>query len=242
MILLIFFSCSTKKNKPLNKGFHSIVSSYNILFNGNTSIEEGLLETQDSYSENFWNILPIEKINLSDDIITVDGIENVNFLKGEEKAAKTIQKHSMLINGRQRNPKIANAYLLLGKARYLDQRVVPALDAFNQVYKQPRINELWDQSVIWKAKSNIRLEQEALAIELLKKLLETKEINTQNKARANAILSMAYLQIEEEKKAFKPKSFSAKFLEPVKQCIKILRSCLLYSFKSSKVSFSALLE
>ena len=208
-ILLIFFSCSTKKNKPLNKGFHSIVSSYNILFNGNTSVEEGLLETQDSYSENFWNILPIEKISLSDDIITVDGIENVNFLKGEEKAAKTIQKHSMLINGKQRNPKIANAYLLLGKARYLDQRFVPALDAFNQVYKQPRINELWDQSVIWKAKSNIRLEQEALAIELLKTLLETKEINTQNKARANAILSMAYLQIEEEKKAFKPLKVAA---------------------------------
>ena len=214
-MLLIFFSCSTKKNKPLNKGFHSIVSNYNILFNGNSSIKEGLLETQDSYRENFWNILPIEKINLSEDIITVDGIENANFLKGEEKAAKTIQKHSMLINGRQRNPKIANAYLLLGKARYLDQRFVPALDAFNQVYKQPRTNELWDQSVIWKAKSNIRLEQEALAIELLKTLLETEEINTQNKARANAVLSMAYLQIGQDKKAFKPLKTAAE-IEPNK--------------------------
>ena len=196
--------CSTQKNKPLNKGYHSVLSSYNVLFNGNTSIDEGLLETESSFTENFWDILSIEKIKISDDIITVDGIDNANFLKGEEKAAKTIQKHSMLINGAQMNPKIANAYLLLGKARYLDQRFVPALDAFNQVYKQTLKNKLWDESVIWKAKCNIRLEQEALAIGLLKNLLKKEKVNDQNKARANAVLSMAYLQLNEEENAVKP--------------------------------------
>ena len=95
LLAFLFLGCSTKKNKPLNKGYHSVVSSYNVLFNGNESIDQGLLETQSSFKENFWDILPIEKINLSNDIITVDGIENANFLKGEEKAAKTIQKHSM---------------------------------------------------------------------------------------------------------------------------------------------------
>ena len=164
------------------------MSSYNVLFNGNSSVEEGLLQTQTAFKENFWNILPVEQINISEDIITVDGIENANFLKGEEKAAKTIQKHSMPIDGRQMNPKIANAYMLLGKARYLDQRFVPAIDAFNQVYKQKTTNELWDQSVIWKAKSNIRLEQENLAIEILKNVLQKENINKQNKAYANACL------------------------------------------------------
>lgn len=203
LLAFLFLGCSTKKNKPLNKGYHSVVSSYNVLFNGNTSVEEGLLETESSFTENFWNILPIEKIKISDEIITVDGIENKNFLRGEEKAAKTIQKHSMVFNGMQMNPKIANAYLLLGKARYLDQRFVPALDAFNQVYKQTLTNDLWDQSVIWKAKSNIRLEQEALAIELLKNLLKKEQLNSENKSRTNAVLSMAYLQIKEEESAVK---------------------------------------
>ena len=202
--ILFFFSCSTKKNKPLNKGYHSVVSSYNVLFNGNESIDQGLLETQSSFKENFWKILPIEKINLSNDIITVDGIENANFLKGEEKAAKTIQKHSMQIEGRQQNPKIADAYLLLGKARYLDQRFVPALDAFNQVYKQKLINEQWQLSVIWKAKSNIRLEQENLAIELLEGLLKQENLSKANKAYASATLAMAYLQLKKINKAIKP--------------------------------------
>jgi hypothetical protein len=55
----------------------------------------------------------------------------------ETKATKAIQKHSMNIDGRERN-QIDEAYLLLGKARYYDQRFIPALDAFNYIlYKYP---------------------------------------------------------------------------------------------------------
>jgi hypothetical protein len=34
---------------------------------------------------------------------------------------------------RRRNFQIDEAYLLLGKARYYDQRFIPALDAFNYI-------------------------------------------------------------------------------------------------------------
>ena len=121
----VFLACSAKKNKPINKGYHSLVSSYNVLFNGSTSIDEGVQEEYATNKENFWDILPVEKIKILDEIITVSGINNKKFLAGEEKAAKTVQKHSMLIRGNQENPKIANAYLMLGRARYLDQRFVP---------------------------------------------------------------------------------------------------------------------
>ncbi|MGY8948639.1 MAG: type IX secretion system periplasmic lipoprotein PorW/SprE [Flavobacteriales bacterium] len=197
-------SCSTKKNKSLNRSYHSVVSSYNVLFNGESSIEEGLLQTQESFVDNFWEFLPIEKINLSKEIITVDGIGNEKFLKSEEKAAKTIQKHSMLINNVQYNSKIAQAYLLLGRARYLDQRFIPALDAFNQVYKQNIIVDEWYHSVIWKAKCNIRLEQEELAIELLKNLLKKEKLSAKVKADANSVLAMAYLQLQKNDLAIRP--------------------------------------
>jgi tetratricopeptide (TPR) repeat protein len=201
---MLFLSCSTKKNKSLNRSYHSVVSSYNVLFNGESSIEEGLLQTQESFVDNFWEFLPIEKINLSKEIITVDGIGNEKFLKSEEKAAKTIQKHSMLINNVQYNSKIAQAYLLLGRARYLDQRFIPALDAFNQVYKQNIIVDEWYHSVIWKAKCNIRLEQEELAIELLKNLLKKEKLSAKVKADANSVLAMAYLQLQKNDLAIKP--------------------------------------
>ena len=203
LIVILFLGCSTQKNKTLNKRYHSTVSTFNVLFNGNESIKEGKESFLKSYQEDFWEILPVEPIESTDKIITVDGLENKSFLKAEEKAAKAIQKHSMLIGGVQYNPKTQDAYLMLGRARYLDQRYVPAIDAFNQVYKLNIENEVWKRSVIWKARSNIRLEQELVAVELLQELLKNKKNSSEIVAKAYSVLSMAYLKLNKTNEALK---------------------------------------
>ena len=203
LIVILFLGCSTQKNKTLNKRYHSTVSTFNVLFNGNESIKEGKESFLKSYQEDFWEILPVESIESTDKIITVDGLENKSFLKAEEKAAKAIQKHSMLIGGVQYNPKTQEAYLMLGRARYLDQRYVQAIDAFNQVYKLNIENEVWKRSVIWKARSNIRLEQELVAVELLQELLKNKKNSSEIVAKAYSVLSMAYLKLNKTNEALK---------------------------------------
>ena len=203
LIVILFLGCSTQKNKTLNKRYHSTVSTFNVLFNGNESIKEGKESFLKSYQEDFWEILPVESIESTDKIITVDGLENKSFLKAEEKAAKAIQKHSMLIGGVQYNPKTQDAYLMLGRARYLDQRYVQAIDAFNQVYKLNIENEVWKRSVIWKARSNIRLEQELVAVELLQELLKNKKNSSEIVAKAYSVLSMAYLKLNKTNEALK---------------------------------------
>ena len=203
LIVILFLGCSTQKNKTLNKRYHSTVSNFNVLFNGNESIKEGKESFLKSYQEDFWEILPVEPIESTDKIITVDGLENKSFLKAEEKAAKAIQKHSMLIGGVQYNPKTQDAYLMLGRARYLDQRYVQAIDAFNQVYKLNIENEVWKRSVIWKARSNIRLEQELVAVELLQELLKNKKNSSEIVAKAYSVLSMAYLKLNKTNEALK---------------------------------------
>ena len=203
LIVILFLGCSTQKNKTLNKRYHSTVSTFNVLFNGNESIKEGKESFLKSYQEDFWEILPVESIESTDKIITVDGLENKSFLKAEEKAAKAIQKHSMLIGGVQYNPKTQDAYLMLGRARYLDQRYVPAIEAFNQVYKLNIDNQAWKQSVIWKARSNIRLEQELVAVELLQELLKNKKNSSEIVAKAYSVLSMAYLKLNKTNEALK---------------------------------------
>jgi hypothetical protein len=70
----------------------------------------------------------------------------------ETKATKAIQKHSMNIDGRERNFQIDEAYLLLGKARYYDQRFIPALDAFNYIYKYPNSSNIYEAKILWKNK------------------------------------------------------------------------------------------
>ena len=79
--MILISGCSTQKNKTLNKKYHSAVSTYNILFNGNESIKEGQDSFLKSYNEDFWEILAVEPIESTNKIITVDGLENKSFLK-----------------------------------------------------------------------------------------------------------------------------------------------------------------
>ena len=203
-LISVFFGCSTQKNKTLNKNYHSVVSTYNVLFNGNEYLNKGLENFNSSYKENYWDILPIEPIEFTDKIITVDGLENQDFLKAEEKAAKAIQKHSMLINEIQYNSKISEAYFLLGKARYFDQRYLPAIDAFNQIYKLNKEDDFWANGIIWKSKSHIRLNQESVAVDLINELLEKEDLDSEIVSNANGVLAMAFLNLEENDKAVKP--------------------------------------
>ena len=203
-LISVFFGCSTQKNKTLNKSYHSVVSTYNVLFNGNEYLNKGLENFNSSYEENYWDILPIEPIESTDKIITVDGLENQDFLKAEEKAAKAIQKHSILINEIQYNSKISEAYFLLGKARYFDQRYLPAIDAFNQIYKLKKEDDIWAKGIIWKSKSHIRLNQESVAVDLINELLEKEDLDSEIVSNANGVLAMAFLNLEENDKAVKP--------------------------------------
>jgi tetratricopeptide (TPR) repeat protein len=203
-LISVFFGCSTQKNKTLNKNYHSVVSTYNVLFNGKEYLNKGLENFNSSYKENYWYILPIEPIESTDKIITVDGLENQDFLKAEEKAAKAIQKHSMLINEIQYNSKISEAYFLLGKARYFDQRYLPAIDAFNQIYKLNKEDDFWARGIIWKSKSHIRLNQESVAVDLINELLEKEDLDSEIVSNANGVLAMAFLNLEENDKAVKP--------------------------------------
>ena len=186
-------SCSRKKDKFINRNFHAVTAEYNTLYNGYVALEEGRKTLNDAYSDNYWDVLPIERMQINDEIILPGQSKNEKFNRAEEKAVKAIQKHSINIQGKEKNPQIDEAYLLLGKARYFDQRFVPALEAFNHIlYKYPASDKI-NQAKIWREKTNIRLDNDELAIKNLKRLLEREELNNQDLADATAILAQAYL-------------------------------------------------
>jgi tetratricopeptide (TPR) repeat protein len=132
-------------------------------------------------------------MQIDEEIILPGQSKNEDFNRAEEKAVKAIQKHSMNIDGKEKNPQIDEAYLLLGKARYFDQRFVPSLEAFNYIlYKYPASDKI-NQAKIWREKANIRLENDELAIKNLKRLLKQEDLEGQDLADATAILAQAYL-------------------------------------------------
>lgn len=171
-------------------------TKYNILYNGNIALEQGKEQVNDAFTENYWELLPIERMQVSDEVMLPGQSRNSNFERAEEKAIKAVQKHGMNINGKEVNPQIDEAYLLLGKARYYDQRFVPALQAFNYIlFKYPASDKI-NEAKIWREKTNIRLDNNELAIKNLKRLLEFEDLEDQDYADAHAMLAQAYLNLQ----------------------------------------------
>jgi tetratricopeptide (TPR) repeat protein len=201
LFLSFLIACSTKKDTFLARNSHALSTKLNILYNGQIALDKGVKGINDNTTENFWKRLPVEKMQVSDDV-PVDGKpKNADFELAEAKATKAIQKHSMNIDGREKNYQIDEAYLLLGKSRYYDQRFIPALDAFNYIlYKYPNSSNNYEAR-IWREKTNVRLDNDAAAIRNTSKLIKDNKLSDQEFADANAILASAFLNIEEKDSA-----------------------------------------
>jgi len=200
----ILASCSVKKDTLVSRKFQAFTTKYNVLYNGNVAFQEGIEEIQEKHKDNFWKQLFIEPITFDKqqiDLPTFNGKDArketlTTFEKAEEKAVKAIQKHSMNFYGREKNTQIDEAFLLLGKSRYYTQRFIPAIEAFNYIIINYPYANVIGETRIWRAKTNIRLDNEELAIESLKIVLSNTEISESIKEQAHTALAMAYVKTD----------------------------------------------
>lgn len=193
-------ACSRKKNSFVSRNLHAVGTEYNVLYNGNLALQAGLDGLEQTYKENYWEVLPVERMTLKDQVfLPGDKPIDPNFERAEEKAVKAVQKHSMLINETEYNPQIDESYMLLGKARYYDQRFIPALEAFNYILQFMPESDQINQAKVWREKTNMRLDNNETAIKNLSQLLKEEEgaIEVEDLAIANATLSQAFLNLEQ---------------------------------------------
>ena len=193
--------CSRKNDTFINRNFHALGTRYNILYNGELALERGKLAVNNEFTENFWELLPVERMEVKEDLFLPGQSENADFERAEEKAVKAIQKHGMNIDGKEKNYQIDEAYLLLGKARYFDQRFVPALAAFNNIMNKYPTSDKINQVKIWREKADVRIDNNKVAIKKLKRLLEEEELEDQDLADASATLAQAYLNLKHKDSA-----------------------------------------
>jgi len=154
----------------------SISSKYNILYNGDLFLNEGLDQLRNSYKDNFWDIIPV----IVDNNITnsLPEYPTKNFLKSEEKAIKVIQKMGDSRNSASNY--INDAYLLLGKSRFYDKRYISSLQAFNYILKQDVKSNIWLEAFYWRTLIYINLQQYELAKSSLEKELKDNKISKRN--------------------------------------------------------------
>lgn len=219
--IIVAISCGTKKNTFVSRNYQALTTKYNVLFNGQEALLSGVEEINTNYKDDWFQRLSIEPIEFEEkraDISSFglgsgfDSNENdskktlTTFDKAEEKAVKAIQKHGMNIDGLERNRQIDDAYFLLGKSRYYQQRFIPAIEAFNYVIANYPNANLIAETKIWRSKTDIRVDNEEMAIETLRLLLivrDTLEANLPDETRENGYtaLAMAYLKSDSIQKA-----------------------------------------
>jgi len=186
ILLTLFISLSFYAQKS---SISSYKIDYNILFNGEALLDEGIASLNQNYTENYWEILPAIK---GFDFSITNSSPTEFFKIPEEKAIKAIQKSNkkdVIVRDR--------AYLLLGKSRFYDQRYISALQAFNNIENSLFVREYW-KSLVY-----MTIDQNELAFKTIQKGLNYKSARIEEKKSLNLALIQYYINNENYDKAVK---------------------------------------
>ncbi len=167
--LLLLVSCSTKKNKWNRRVYHNLTSHYNVWWNGNQSIKEGEKTLEEAVVDDYTTILPVFNYGTKENALSL----NSQMDRAIEKAAISIQRHSMRFGGKEYVKWIDDSYLLMAKANFYKQEYIPARRTFDYVTNSYKYYDITHTANLWLAKTYIETEQYAKAEAILQSLIVT---------------------------------------------------------------------
>ena len=102
------------KNTAKSRFWHAFHARYNTYYNGHMAFLDGNLEKEKAHKDNFTELLPLYPVGnkLSRDI------GKAHYERTVEKMEKAIQRHTIKVKGREQNPFLWKAWLMLGKAQF----------------------------------------------------------------------------------------------------------------------------
>ena len=150
---VVLYSCSTQKDKFLNRNYHKATSKFNGYFNGKESLKEAIAKLEKSYQEDYNNLLPTTI--LGDQKQAQKIYPQLN--RTIDKAGLIIERHSMEIKGDEKNKWIDDSYFLIGKALFYKQEYTEALEMFAYINREYE-GYITDLSILWSARAQIELE------------------------------------------------------------------------------------
>lgn len=150
---LIISGCKTTKNTFLNRNYHTTTTRYNWYFNARENFKSGVNNLENQLSDDFNQRLEIYPLGTEKEAQSIFPQMD----KSLKKCAKAINKHSMLIKGREYNRWIDDCYLLIGKAYFYKQEYIKAVEAFRLVSRQFVGNTSAHESQLWLINSYIAL-------------------------------------------------------------------------------------
>lgn len=177
----------------ISRSYHRMVSKYNTLFNGEQALlkAEATMKTQNK--DDFDKLL---KIYPGRDEQGASAVKP-ELEKAIEKGTKVITEHSMMIENKQRNTYIDDAYLLMGKARFYDRDYMLALETFNYAIQEFREPSIRIQAELWAAKTETALGNFVAAKERFERIYSDRVLSKY--INADVYASFAELEIDQDR-------------------------------------------
>jgi TolA-binding protein len=182
LVGLFLSSCSTEKNKALNRGYHNMTAHYNGYFNARELIKESLKGYEESTKEDFNKILPVYR--MADEASASSLYPNMD--KAIQKTSKVIDRHSMPNPKKKENKKdewckwIDDNWMVMAQAHFYKREFEAAIQKFEYVAKNYPDQEISYDAQLWLARTYMESGNMAEAQKILDKLQAAKE----NKADA----------------------------------------------------------
>ncbi len=175
LVLLNLVSCSTKKNTGLRRAYHNLTCHYNVWWNGDVSLAEGMQSLRQSAKDNYNKVLPVYNYGTKQDAQSL----NPKMDRAIKKASIAIQRHSMSFGGKEYVKWIDDSYMMMGKAHFIKQDYTSARRVFDYVAKDYTESPIHYEAYLWLAQTYIqteRFEKAEATLNLLYSLKEKEEL------------------------------------------------------------------
>ena len=185
-VVLLLWSCSTKKNTKASRFYHAFNSRYNIYYNGKTSFDESLLSMQTGYKESFSEMIHMYPISAQPKDKKETG---GSFDRAIEKGNKAIKLHSIKAkpvkkpgwrnDPKQRafqeqeeyNPFLKKCWLLIGQGQFYNADFLQASATFSYIARHyAQDEEMVAEARLWQARCYSEMEWFYEAEDILGKL------------------------------------------------------------------------
>ena len=188
LVILLVSQCSTEKNTIVTRTYHNITSHYNILFNARQAMLKGETKIEESYEEDYTQLLPVFRYAEMEDAGSVKPDMN----RVIEKCTKVIELHSLTVKPKRTdgiferdksfykkneyNKWIDESYFLIGKANFYLKEYAKASKAFNRVINLYKQSSSRMNSLLWLSRVNIAQGDYGEAAHILQQMQNKEEI------------------------------------------------------------------
>jgi len=166
ILTLILAGCSVEKNTGASRFYNSLISRYNIFFNGNEAYKAGVKKVQSSHRDDYSTLIPVFEYSSAGSAQAA----SPDMERAIQKASKVISLHSItakpsekgrrggnarsdeFYNRREYNEWVDDAYLLMAKAQFYEKNFMAARSSLSYAVSITTDADLKTEAGIWMAR------------------------------------------------------------------------------------------